>query len=141
MWLCILSSSPFEATFENTYWRKVKQMQPMRLCIFSGRRFEETFDNTQWRLDYVRLCETQIEGIYLRIWTRLSKLIIGQERQTRISYLITMSPLPLENLGFVWSYLIYDDMMVIIWGYDDTYMLAGSYPHRKYMVCMLGNII
>ena len=25
--------------------------------------------------------------------------------------------------------------------YVDTDMLPGSYPHRKYMVCMLGNII
>ena len=28
-----------------------------------------------------------------------------------------------------------------IWGYDDTDMLPGSYPHRKYMVCMVWNII
>ena len=31
----------------------------------------------------------------------------------------------------------YDDMMIIIWGYDDTDMVPGSYPHRKYMVCMI----
>ena len=27
-----------------------------------------------------------------------------------------MSPLHLENIAFVWSYLLYDDMMVIIQG-------------------------
>ena len=27
---------------EDTQWRKVKQMQPMRLCIFSGMKFEDT---------------------------------------------------------------------------------------------------
>ena len=25
----------------------------------------------------------------------------------------------------------------VILGYDDTDMLPGSYPHRKYMVCMV----
>ena len=45
----IFSSRPFEDTFENTQWIKVKQMQPMRLCLFSGRRFEETFENAQRR--------------------------------------------------------------------------------------------
>ena len=29
MWLCILLCRQFEDTFENTQWRKVKQMQPM----------------------------------------------------------------------------------------------------------------
>ena len=38
-----------EGTFKNTYWRKVKQMQPMSLCLFSGEQFEDTFENTQWR--------------------------------------------------------------------------------------------
>ena len=49
MWLCLFSSRPFEDTHENTQWRKIKQMQPMWLCLFSGRRFEGTFENTQWR--------------------------------------------------------------------------------------------
>ena len=48
MWLCLFSGWPFEDTFENARWGKVKQMQPMWLCLFSGRRFEETFENTQW---------------------------------------------------------------------------------------------
>ena len=47
--LCIFSGRRFEETFENTQWRKVKQMQSMRLCIFSGKQFEATFENTQWR--------------------------------------------------------------------------------------------
>ena len=49
MWLCILSSRPFEDAFENAHWRKVKQMQLVWLCIYSGRPFEDTFENTQWR--------------------------------------------------------------------------------------------
>ena len=40
---------PSRKTFENTQWRKDKQMQPVWFCILSGRRFEETFENTQWR--------------------------------------------------------------------------------------------
>ena len=28
---------------------KLKQMQPMRLCLFLGKQFEDTFENTQWR--------------------------------------------------------------------------------------------
>ena len=35
----------FDHAFENTQWRKTKQMQPMWLCILSGRPFE----NPQWR--------------------------------------------------------------------------------------------
>ena len=42
MWLCILSSRPFEETHENAQWSKVKQMQSMWLRIFSGRQFEDT---------------------------------------------------------------------------------------------------
>ena len=49
VWLCILSCRQFEDTFENTQWRKVKQMQSVWLCIFSGRQFEDTFENTQRR--------------------------------------------------------------------------------------------
>ena len=49
VWLCILWPKQFEDSFENPQWRKIKQMQPMWLCIFTGRRFEETFENTQWR--------------------------------------------------------------------------------------------
>ena len=46
--LCILWCRQFEETFENPQWRKVKQMQPMHLCILWGKRLEETFENTQW---------------------------------------------------------------------------------------------
>ena len=49
MWICTLSSNPFEETFENSQWRLVKQMQPVWLCILTGRSFEETFENAQWR--------------------------------------------------------------------------------------------
>ena len=49
VWLCLFLGRQFEDTFENTQWRKAKQMQPMRLCLFWGRRFEDTFENTQWR--------------------------------------------------------------------------------------------
>ena len=46
--LCILSCERFEETFENTHWRKTKQMQQMQFCILSGKLFEEAFENTQW---------------------------------------------------------------------------------------------
>ena len=49
MQLCIFSGRPFEATFENAQWRKVKQMQPMRLYIIICKFFEDSFKNTQWR--------------------------------------------------------------------------------------------
>ena len=49
MQLYLFSDRPFEETFGNPQWRKVKQMQPMWLCLYSGRQFEDTFKNTQWR--------------------------------------------------------------------------------------------
>ena len=49
MWLCILSCRPFEDSFENALWRKIKQMQSMWLCILLCERFEDTSENTQWR--------------------------------------------------------------------------------------------
>ena len=39
-----------QETYENTQWRKVKQMQPMRLCILSGKQFKEAFENTPERI-------------------------------------------------------------------------------------------
>ena len=45
MKLCNYLCTPFEDTFKNTQWRKVKQVQPMWLCIISGRPFEDTFKN------------------------------------------------------------------------------------------------
>ena len=47
MWLWLFSCRQFVDTFENAYWRKLKQMQPMQLWLLSGRRFEDTFENTQ----------------------------------------------------------------------------------------------
>ena len=49
VWLCIVSCGPFEDTFEDTQWRKAKQMQPVWFCILLCKRFVETFENTQWR--------------------------------------------------------------------------------------------
>ena len=43
MWLCIIPCRQFDETFENTQWRKVKQMQSMRLCIISSKLFEDAF--------------------------------------------------------------------------------------------------
>ena len=50
VWLCILSGNPFDDSFENTQWRKVEQMQPVWLCIFPNRRFEDSFENKQWEV-------------------------------------------------------------------------------------------
>ena len=44
-----MSGRPFEETFENAQWRKIKQMQPMRLCNYSCKLIENTFENAQWR--------------------------------------------------------------------------------------------
>ena len=33
VWFCILTGKPFEDTFDNTQWRKVKSMQTMPLCL------------------------------------------------------------------------------------------------------------
>ena len=49
MWLRILLRKRFEDTFENTHWRKAKQMQPMWLCHLFDRPFEKTFENAHWR--------------------------------------------------------------------------------------------
>ena len=49
MWLRIFSGRQFEDTFENTQWRKAKQMQPMWLCILLYKHSDDTFENTQWR--------------------------------------------------------------------------------------------
>ena len=49
MQICMLSYRQFEDTFENTQWRKVKQMQTVQSCIFRFKQFEETFEKTQWR--------------------------------------------------------------------------------------------
>ena len=45
----ILTGRPFEDSFENPQWRKVKQMQPLWFCLLSGRKFEDIFENAQWR--------------------------------------------------------------------------------------------
>ena len=39
----------FKEAFENTQWRKVKQMQPVLLWIISCRQFKETLKNV-WTL-------------------------------------------------------------------------------------------
>ena len=49
MWLCIFWGRPFEETFENAQWRKVKQMQPVWLCLCVCMQFEDTFEKAQWR--------------------------------------------------------------------------------------------
>ena len=43
VWLCVLSSKPFEDAFENTQWRKVKQKRPMWLLFCSCIHFEGSF--------------------------------------------------------------------------------------------------
>ena len=47
VWICLFWSKQLEETFEDTQWRKVKQMQPMWLCIFSGSQFEGPSEETQ----------------------------------------------------------------------------------------------
>ena len=47
--LYIILGRQLEDTFENTRWRKVKQMHSVQFCIISGREVEDTFKNTLWR--------------------------------------------------------------------------------------------
>ena len=49
VWLCLFSGRQIEETFENARRRKVTQMQSVWWCILSGRRLEETFENAEWR--------------------------------------------------------------------------------------------
>ena len=68
MQLCILLCKCFGNTFENTQWRKVKQVQPMRLCLFVCKPFEDTFEDAQWRktkqmqCDYASSCVDGLRG-------------------------------------------------------------------------------
>ena len=59
----------FEETFEDTPWRKVKQMQPMWLCIIPCKPFEGPYEKTQRR---------KVKHIILLIWhvnmTRISPI-------------------------------------------------------------------
>ena len=43
MSLCMCPSRQFDETYQNSFWRKVVQMQPLWLCVCSGSQFEETF--------------------------------------------------------------------------------------------------
>ena len=79
MWLCIRSSRKFEGPFENTHWRKGKQMWPVWLCVFSGRQFEGPFENAHWRkveqMQQVWLCiclGKQLEKTFVCTHWRLS---------------------------------------------------------------------
>ena len=49
MSLCLFSGGRFKDTFENSQWRKTKQMQPMWLCLFLGMSFEDASENPQWK--------------------------------------------------------------------------------------------
>ena len=64
LWLCILSSKRFEDTFENTHWRQIAQMQPMRLCVVSFNQFEETFENTH----IADLTSLEVRPYYVWFW-------------------------------------------------------------------------
>ena len=48
MCLCIISRRQIRETFENTQWRKDKQMQPVWLCMLWAECIEESFENPQW---------------------------------------------------------------------------------------------
>ena len=66
MWLCFFLDRLFEETFENTQWRKVKQMQPMRLCFFK-------FENAHWYKSYeCNQCDYAFsrQEIWGHIWKR-----------------------------------------------------------------------
>ena len=72
MCLCMFWGQQFDDTFENTQWRKVKQMQPMWLCLLWSKIFKSTFENTQWRkvkqMQPVWLCFFLMTSIWGVIW-------------------------------------------------------------------------
>ena len=54
-WVYILMGRQFDKTFENSQWRKVKQMQSMWLNILMGRQFEEIYEKSQWsKVEHLR---------------------------------------------------------------------------------------
>ena len=57
-----ISSHEFEDTFENTQWRKVKQMQHVWLSIYSGRQFENAFESSQCKCKCSRCDFTPIKA-------------------------------------------------------------------------------
>ena len=93
------------------------------------------------------------------IWNRPSKfiIIIWQEWQTRISYLISLSPLLFENIAWIGSFLLHDDVMIwwssymitwwssynnltiIIWRTDQHIIFDNheSPTFRKYSICLI----
>ena len=80
------------------------------------------------KVDYAQLCKTQIENIKLK----------SMYNCVRFSF---------KGVAFVLSYLLNDEMVVILWLYDghkmriNRWQVAKINPDRKYIVCMLGNII
>ena len=102
MWLCILSGRWFEETFENTQWRKVKQMQPMWLCLFSGRPFEDTFENAQWKKsNKCNQCDySSSHTSHLR-----RHLTTHRKSQTNANY-VTMPPLGQTLWGHIWKHTV-----------------------------------
>ena len=67
--LCILSGRQFEDTFENSQWRKAKQMQPVQICFLNFKQFEETFEKTQWR-------KIDQADTFQRTWGRAGKVTL-----------------------------------------------------------------
>ena len=90
VWLCIRSGRPFQETFENTQWRKVKIMWTVWLCIRWGKQFEQTFGNT------VEKNQTNATSVTLR---RLRQTIWG----FMLSWILRL-PAWVRFIAFFWLF-------------------------------------
>ena len=67
-------------------------------------------------------------------------IIIWQDWQTRISYLITMSPHLLENITRVGSFLLHDDVMIWL-SYDSHHIADQNIIVVCHIVDIIGDVI
>ena len=67
VWFCFLVSKQFEDFFENTQWRKVKQMLPMWLRIISGSIWKRIVEKIQRNVASVILHPIR-QAIWGPIW-------------------------------------------------------------------------
>ena len=99
MWLYLYSGKQFEEAFENTQWRKIKQMQSVWFCNPSGRKSEGSFENTQWRK------AKQMQPVWLCIlWCRQFEETFENTQCRKV----TNATMPLHHRQAIWK---------IIWKY------------------------
>ena len=94
MCLCICSSGWFEAAFENSFWRKIVQMQPMPLCICSCSQFENTHENSLEK-NHTNATNATLHLHMQTIWGDIWKLTVGKCNKSNFAF---------ANRG-IWKYV------------------------------------